>query len=356
MRELAPAASVAQYKLAIVSSFKGIPINPAVAGGRIESGAKYRSESGVTAIKDGVKQKATTLRPVGGKPRWLKAQVPSGAAFAEVRRNVRTHRLSTVCEESKCPNIGECWNNGTATIMLMGSICTRACQFCAVDTGNPRGWLDHDEPLNTARSVQLMKLRYVVLTSVDRDDLPDGGAAHYAACVQAVKMLNPTTGVEALTPDFGGSEAAVRSVVLSGLDVFAQNIETVERLTHKVRDPRAGYAQTLDVLAMARDMAPDILVKTSLMLGLGETEAEIIATMDDLRARDVHILTMGQYLQPTRNHLPVERFVTPAEFARYRELGLERGFLEVVAGPMVRSSYRADRVLEKNNAGISVGQ
>jgi len=193
----------------------------------------------------------------------------------------------------------------------------------------------------------------VVLTSVDRDDLPDGGAAHYAACVQAVKALNPATGVEALTPDFGGSEAAVRSVVLSGLDVFAQNIETVERLTHRVRDPRAGYAQTLDVLAAARTIAPEVLVKTSLMLGLGETEAEIIATMDDLRARDVHILTMGQYLQPTRNHLPVERFVTPAEFARYRELGLERGFLEVVAGPMVRSSYRADRVLEKNNAGIS---
>jgi lipoic acid synthetase len=239
--------------------------------------------------------------------------------------------------------------------MLMGSICTRACQFCSVDTGNPQGWLDHDEPVNTARSVQLMGLRYVVLTSVDRDDLADGGAAHYAACVRAVKGLNPATGVEALTPDFGGSEAAVRAVVTSGLDVFAQNVETVERLTRRVRDPRAGYAQTLDVLAMARAMAPDVLIKTSLMLGLGETAAEIIATMDDLRARDVHILTLGQYLQPTVNHLPVERFVTPAEFARYRELGLARGFLEVVAGPMVRSSYRADRVLEKNNAGLVAG-
>jgi lipoic acid synthetase len=237
--------------------------------------------------------------------------------------------------------------------MLMGSICTRACQFCSVDTGNPRGWLDRDEPLNTARSVQLMKLRYVVLTSVDRDDLPDGGAAHYAACIRAVKELNPHTGVEALTPDFCGSEAAVRAVVTSGLDVYAQNIETVERLTRRVRDPRAGYTQTLDVLAMARAIAPAVLIKTSLMLGLGETDTEIIATMDDLRARDVHILTLGQYLQPTVNHLPVERFVTPAEFARYRELGLERGFLEVVAGPMVRSSYRADRVLEKNNAGLA---
>ena len=338
-----------------MSSFKGIPINTLSAGTRIESGTKYRTELGVAAIKDGVKKSRIVARPAGGKPRWLKAQVPSGAAFAEVRRNVRTHRLSTVCEESKCPNIGECWNNGTATIMLMGSVCTRACKFCAVDTGNPQGWLDQEEPLNTARSVQLMKLRYVVLTSVDRDDLPDGGAAHYAASIRAVKELNPTTGVEALTPDFCGSEAAVREVVTAGLDVFAQNVETVERLTRRVRDPRAGYARTLDVLAMARAIAPEVLVKTSLMLGLGETEAEIIATMDDLRARDVHILTMGQYLQPTANHLPVERFVTPAEFARYRELGLERGFLEVVAGPMVRSSYRADRVLEKNNAGLIAG-
>jgi lipoic acid synthetase len=335
-----------------VSSFKGIPINTASAGERIESGSKYRSELGVSAIKDGVKRKAAAARPVGGKPRWLKSQVPSGEAFAEVRRNVRTHRLSTVCEESRCPNIGECWNNGTATIMLMGSICTRACQFCSVDTGNPRGWLDQDEPINTARSVELMKLRYVVLTSVDRDDLPDGGAAHYAACVRAVKEMNPATGVEALTPDFCGSEAAVREVVTSGLDVFAQNIETVERLTRRVRDPRAGYRQTLDVLTMARTIAPTVLVKTSLMLGLGETEAEIIATMDDLRARDVHILTLGQYLQPTVNHLPVERFVEPAEFARYRAIGLAKGFLEVVSGPMVRSSYRADRVLEKNNAGL----
>jgi lipoic acid synthetase len=173
--------------------------------------------------------------------------------------------------------------------------------------------------------------------------------------VQAVKELNPDTGVEALTPDFNGSEDAIRTVVTSGLDVFAQNIETVERLTHRVRDPRAGYAQTLGVLATAREIAPKVLVKTSLMLGLGETDDEIFATMDDLRARDVHILTLGQYLQPTVHHLPVERFVSPDDFARYRQLGLERGFLEVVAGPLVRSSYRADRVLEKNNAGLDIG-
>jgi lipoic acid synthetase len=336
-------------------SLKGIPIVHTDAARRVESGTKYRNEVGVTAVKDGVKKRPDAPALAGGKPRWLKAKVPSGEAFAAVRRNVRKHRLSTVCEESKCPNIGECWNNGTATIMLMGNVCTRACKFCAVDTGNPQGWLDTDEPGNTARSVELMGLHYVVLTSVDRDDLADGGAAHYAACVQAVKKLNPDTGVEALTPDFNGSEDAIRTVVTSGLDVFAQNIETVERLTHQVRDPRAGYAQTLGVLATAREIAPQVLVKTSLMLGLGETDDEIIVTMDDLRASDVQILTLGQYLQPTAHHIPVERFVPPEDFARYRQLGLERGFLEVVAGPLVRSSYRADRVLEKNNAGLDIG-
>ncbi|MEJ2139496.1 MAG: lipoyl synthase [Gammaproteobacteria bacterium] len=333
-------------------TFKGIPITQSDSLQAVESGAKYRNELGVAAVKDGVKKRAGAVRPAGGKPRWLKAKVPSGVAFAQVRRNVREHRLSTVCEESKCPNIGECWNNGTATIMLMGSICTRACQFCAVDTGNPRGWLDADEPANTARSVQLMNLRYVVLTSVDRDDLSDGGAGHYAACIRAVKAQNPDTGVEALTPDFSGSEEAVSKVVTAGLDVFAQNIETVQRLTRRVRDPRASYAQTLDVLGFAVKEAPDILVKTSLMLGLGESDAEIAETMDDLRARGVAILTLGQYLQPTANHLPVERFVAPDEFAKYRQWGLDRGFYEVVAGPLVRSSYRADRVLDRNNAGL----
>jgi len=320
---------------------------------KIESGRKYRNEVGVTAIKDGVKQQRVRNAPVVGKPRWLKAQVPSGVGFSQVRRNVRTHRLSTVCEESKCPNIGECWNAGTATIMLMGSVCTRACRFCAVDTGNPNGWLDQQEPENTARSVALMDLGYVVLTSVDRDDLADGGAAHYAACVAAVKKHNPDTKVEALTPDFRGQRDAVTTVVTSGLDVFAQNIETVERLTERVRDPRAGYQQTLDVLAMAKEMVPKVLVKTSLMLGLGEQIDEVEATMNALRARGVDILTLGQYLQPTANHLPVERFVSPDEFDRLRQIGLEKGFLEVVAGPMVRSSYRADRVFEKNNAGLA---
>ena len=247
-------------------------------------------------------------------------------------RSVREHRLATVCEEAKCPNIGECWNAGTATIMLMGEVCTRACRFCSVDTGNPRGWLDADEPENTARTVQLMKLRYVVLTSVDRDDLPDGGAAHFAATVRAIKTLSPATAVEALTPDFCGVLRDVETVVDSGLEVFAQNVETVRRLTHPVRDPRASYEQTLAVLAHAKRHRADVLTKTSLMLGLGETDDEIVATLDDLRAIDVDLLTLGQYLQPTANHLPVERFVSPESFDRYRELALARGFRECVSG------------------------
>jgi lipoyl synthase len=326
--------------------FRGIPI--------VQSGSKYRTEVGFTAIKNGMKARADApQRLAGGKPPWLKAPMPSGSKFSAVRKTVRDHRLSTVCEESMCPNIGECWNHGTATIMVMGSVCTRACRFCAVDTGNPRGWLDAEEPANTAKAVQLMGLKYVVITSVDRDDLPDGGAAHYAACVRAIKELTPQTAVEALTPDFNGNEVHVETVVDSGLEVFAQNVETVRRLTHPVRDARAGYEQTIQVLAHAKQYRPDVLTKTSLMLGLGERDHEIMETMDDLREAGVDILTLGQYLRPTPNHLPVERYVTPDEFAAYRSEGLEKGFVEVVAGPLVRSSYRAERVLEKNNVGFA---
>ncbi len=320
----------------------------------IPSGSKFRSPQGFSAIKDGVKQHAGEHEstPLKRKPQWLRARIPGGERFEAVKQNVREHRLSTVCEESHCPNIGECWNNGTATIMVMGSVCTRACRFCAVDTGNPKGWLDRDEPAHVAESVELMGLRYIVLTSVDRDDLPDGGAAHYAACVRAIKQRTPEVNVEALTPDFSGSREAVAAVVDSGLQVFAQNVETVERLTHPVRDPRAGYQQTLDVLAFAKQHRPDVLTKTSLMLGLGETEEEILQCMDDLRKIGVDILTLGQYLQPTRNHLAVEKYVSPEEFNLYREIGLEKGFMEVASGPLVRSSYRADRVFERNNLGI----
>ena len=330
------------------TKFRGIPI--------VESGRKYQTDAGFTAIKNGLKQRRDAAPVVHGqKPKWLRAKMPSGQGYSKTRDIVHEHRLSTVCEESMCPNIGECWNAGTATIMVLGSVCTRACRFCAVDTGNPKGWLDSEEPANTGRAVRLMGLDYVVITSVDRDDLADGGASHYAACVREIKKRSPATAVEALTPDFNGVPAHVEVVVDSGLDVFAQNVETVKRLTHPVRDPRAGYEQTLEVLRHAKEHRPEVLTKTSLMLGLGERDSEIMKTMDDLRSAGVDILTLGQYLRPTAYHLAVERYVTPDEFEAYRAEGLDRGFVEVVAGPMVRSSYRAEQVLQKNNVGLVVG-
>lgn len=320
---------------------------------RIESGTKYQTPEGFSAVRDGVKQRADRrTTPVRAKPPWLKVRIPAGERYQAVGRIVREHRLATVCEESKCPNIGECWSHGTATLMLLGAVCTRACQFCAVDTGNPGGRLDPDEPEHAARAVELMGLRYVVLTSVDRDDLSDGGAAQYAAAVRAIKARRPETAVEALTPDFRGRRASVETILEAGVEVYAQNLETVRRLTGVVRDPRAGYEQTLEVLAHAKRYRPDVLTKTSLMLGLGERDEEIRETLDDLARIGVDIVTFGQYLRPTRNHLAVERYVAPEEFARYREWGLTRGFLEVVSGPFVRSSYRAERVLEKNNVGL----
>jgi lipoic acid synthetase len=333
-----------------MSDFKGIPVVHAPRG----SGSKYVTPQGFTAIRDGIKQAAgAPVQPMQRKPRWVRAPMPSGKRFDAVRGLVHEHRLSTVCEEAKCPNIGECWNAGTATLMLMGAVCTRACRFCAVDTGNPRGWLDPDEPANTARTVDLMQLSYVVLTSVNRDDLDDGGAGHFAACVRAIKQLRPQTAVEALTPDFQGVLTDVEKVVDAGVDVFAQNVETVRRLTHEVRDPRAGYDQTLAVLAHARRHRSGLLTKTSLMLGLGETDEEIVETMEDLRRIDCDVLTLGQYLRPTSNHLPIQRFVTPDEFEAYRHRALQLGFLECVSGPLVRSSYRAERALEKNNCGLA---
>jgi lipoic acid synthetase len=337
-----------------MSSLKNIPVVTESRAPR--SGEKYVTPQGFTAIKDGQKPRAAEAPSARvGKPRWITAPLAAGAAFSAVKGIVREHRLATVCEEAKCPNIGECWNAGTATIMLMGAVCTRACRFCSVDTGNPRGWLDAEEPENTARSVELMKLKYIVLTSVNRDDLPDGGAAHYAAAIRAIKTRTPQVAVEALTPDFQGVLPDVETVMDSGLDVFAQNVETVRRLTHPVRDPRAGYEQTIAVLAHAKQYKPAVLTKTSLMLGLGETDEEIAQCMDDLRAANVDLLTLGQYLRPTMHHLPVQRFVTPAEFDTYRQWALAKGFRECVSGPLVRSSYRAEQALAGNNAGIRNG-
>lgn len=316
----------------------------------VPSGEKFVTPSGIHAIKDGIKSSKADSQRLK-KPDFLRMRVRHSPKYESVKDIVKQHRLATVCEEAKCPNISECWSAGTATIMLMGEVCTRACRFCSVNTGNPKGWLDAEEPENTAKAVQLMGLSYVVLTSVNRDDLPDGGAGHYAKTIKEVKRLNPDTGVEALTPDFLGLESAIDTLLDSGLDVFAQNVETVKRLTHPVRDPRAGYEQTLDVLKYAAQTS-DVITKTSLMLGLGETDDELLECMDDLRNASVDVLTLGQYLQPTKNHLPVERFVTPDEFERYREWGLKKGFKEVVSGVFVRSSYRAERVLEFNNVGL----
>lgn len=323
----------------------------------ILSGNKYKTNLGVIAIKDGQKgTRAVSAAPATGKPKWLRSRTASGSQYDSVAQTVEKHSLSTVCQESHCPNIGECWNNGTATIMLMGAVCTRACKFCAVDTGNPKGFLDPTEPANTASTVELMGLRYVVLTSVDRDDLGDGGSGHYAACIHAIRQKTPGVKIEALTPDFKGRFSDVERVIDAGLDVYAQNIETVARLTHTVRDPRAGYQQTLNILAHAKAHRPDLLTKSSLMLGLGETEDEIVRTMDDLRRCGVDVLTLGQYLRPTPNHLPIDRYLHPDEFARYREIGLAKGFIEVASGPMVRSSYRADRVFENSRLGASIDQ
>ena len=313
---------------------------------------KIINRDGIKALKNGQKKNNYSHIPNSKKPSWLKIKAEFNPNFYKIKNEVSEKKLNTVCEEAHCPNISECWSAGTATFMLMGSVCTRACKFCSVDTGNPKGWLDMDEPINTAKAVQSMKLKYVVLTSVNRDDLPDGGAKHFADTVELIKKLNPGTAVEALTPDFKGLFSSIETLVNCGLEVFAQNIETVERLTHPVRDIRAGYQQTLDVLAESKRINSKVLTKTSLILGLGETDEEIEQTMDDLIQHRVDILTLGQYLRPTLNHLPIERWVTPEDFERYREIGLSKGFLEVVSGPMVRSSYRAERALEKNNAGL----
>ena len=313
---------------------------------------KIVNRDGIKAVKNGQKLNEFSHIPNLKKPSWLRVKAEFNPNFHKVKNQVSEKRLNTVCEEAHCPNISECWSAGTATFMLMGSVCTRACKFCSVDTGNPKGWLDHDEPMNTAKAVQKMGLKYVVLTSVNRDDLPDGGAQHFANTVKLIKELNPKTAVEALTPDFKGLKSSIDTLVNCGLEVFAQNIETVERLTHQVRDIRAGYQQTLDVLSESKKINPDVLTKTSIIVGLGETDSEIEETMDDLIKHNVDILTIGQYLRPTLNHHPIERWVTPEEFKKYREVGLKKGFLEVMSGPMVRSSYRAERALEKNNAGL----
>jgi lipoic acid synthetase len=286
------------------------------------------------------------LRPRGGgvagpKPAWLKIKAPGGGEYGRLKGLLRERGLHTVCEEARCPNVEECWGGGTATLMLMGDTCTRGCSFCAVKTARKPPPLDPDEPRKAAESVVLMELDYVVLTSVDRDDLPDGGAAHFAAAVRAVRQASPHTRIEVLIPDFQGDRDALATLLASGPDVVAQNLETVERLTHPVRDPRAGYRQTLDLLAAVKHRSDPPFTKSSLMLGLGERPDEVRAAMADLRASGVDFLTLGQYLRPTPRHLPVAAWVTPQEFDAWRAEGEALGFRYVASGPLVRSSYRA---------------
>jgi len=282
------------------------------------------------------------------KPAWLKVGLPTGPKVAELRTLVNGLGLHTVCQEALCPNLGECWGHGTMTIMILGEVCTRACKFCAVHTGNPGGRLDPTEPQRVAEAVARLRLGYVVLTSVDRDDLADGGAGQFAATIRAIRRAWPRARIETLTPDFQGDLDAVRTVLDAGPDVFAHNLETVRRLTPRVRDPRAGYDQSLEVLHYAHryreEQGLSYLTKSSLMVGLGESDEELMEAMADLRAAGVEVLTLGQYLRPTPSHLPVARYVPPEDFERYREWGLAMGFSEAFAGPLVRSSYRAERV------------
>jgi lipoic acid synthetase len=276
-------------------------------------------------------------------PDWIRVRAPIGEKYTHLKGLVRGLQLHTVCEEALCPNIGECWGAGTATIMILGDVCTRACRFCAVDTGNPRGIVDTDEPRRVADAIAELQLNYVVVTSVDRDDLPDGGAGIFAETIRQIKTESPQTKVEVLTGDFRGARESVQKVVDAKPDVFGQNIETVRRLTHVVRDRRAGYEQTLDVLRAIKTIDPTMRTKSSILVGMGETFDEVVETMRDLRAAHVDLLAIGQYLQPTRQkrNLPLVEYVTPAIFNRYRDEGMKLGFKYVAAGPLVRSSYKA---------------
>ncbi len=285
------------------------------------------------------------------KPSWLKAQLPSGEAYQKIKSLLAEHKLHTVCEEARCPNLGECWATGTATFMLGTEVCTRACRFCAIRTARRPPSLDPKEPEKIALAVEALHLKYVVLTAVDRDDLTDGGAAHFAETIRAIKVRTPEVMVEALVPDFRGNPDDVETLVLSGVDVYAHNVETVKRLQYRVRDPRAGYEQSLGTLRYAKTFAERknlaLYTKSSLMVGLGEQKDELIQAFNDLRQFDVDVLTLGQYLRPTAKHLPVERFYEPSEFDRLKEEALKRGFHYVAAGPLVRSSYKAAELFLK---------
>ncbi len=283
-------------------------------------------------------------RPTGPsrrKPEWLKIRPPGGGHYTVLKHRARRLKLATVCEEAQCPNISECWGGGTATFMLMGDTCTRGCRFCAINTAKRPPALDPEEPAAIAEAVREMGLSYVVLTSVNRDELDDGGAGHLRDCLDAIRAEAPDVLLEILIPDFEGNRSAVQRIVEAPIAVLAHNVETVRRLTPSVRDPRAGYQQSLDVLAYSKALRPQLLTKSSVMVGLGETEDEVIECMKDLRKVDCNIVTFGQYLQPSHKHLDVVEFVHPRTFDRYADIARDLGFEYVASGPLVRSSYRA---------------
>jgi lipoic acid synthetase len=281
----------------------------------------------------------TAEQPRQPRPAWLKARIPGGENYARLKDLMRTHRLHTVCEEARCPNMGECWNSGTATFMILGDVCTRSCGFCAVKTGRPTE-LDADEPRRVAETVKLMGIHHAVITSVNRDELYDGGAQIFAETIRQVRAFNPETRIEVLIPDFQGEEFALDIVLNAFPDVLNHNLETVPRLYSVVR-PQAKYQRSLQVLGRAKRRG--FLTKTGLMLGIGEQTEEVIEVMEDIRNVKCDILTLGQYLQPTKEHLPVDRFVHPDEFAMLKNIGLEMGFKHVESGPLVRSSYHAEQ-------------
>jgi lipoic acid synthetase len=281
------------------------------------------------------------------KPEWLRIWLPSGENYVKVRQTISSLGLHTVCEEARCPNIGECWGGGTATIMIMGDICTRGCRFCSVTSGKPL-YLDPDEPQRVAKAIKKWGLKYVVITSVCRDDLQDGGASHIAKTIRAVKLHCPETIVEPLIPDFNGNRHAIEKVAYAGPEVMSHNIETVARLSPLIRDRRATYEQSLHVLKMIKDINYKIYTKSSIMLGLGEIEEEVMLAAKDLRSAGVDIVSIGQYLQPTTRHLPVKEYITPEKFDSYRKNIEKLGFAYVVAGPFIRSSYKAGELFIKN--------
>jgi lipoic acid synthetase len=298
--------------------------------------------------------KARGLPVSARKPSWLRVGVGGGERYQRVKETLRTLRLHTVCQEAHCPNVAECWGGGTATVMLMGDVCTRGCRFCHVKTSAHPPPLDPDEPRHLAEAVRELGLDYIVVTSVDRDDLPDGGAGHFAEAIRRLKEI-PNLLVEVLTPDFRGDPASVRAVGEAAPDVFANNVETVRRLTPIVRDARATFEQTLGVLARMKAEFPRVVTKSSIMVGLGETEGELEEAMRELRGAGVEILTLGQYLRPSAWHLPVVEFVTPERFGTYREMGERLGFRYVASGPLVRSSYRAAELFLRGELAPGAG-